>query len=429
MLVVLAVVTTIAVWIGKVWFRRWFNPLSIYSAIWGFCLCNYELRLIQYEQITPMAWFYIGIAWFSLYLGSAAVLLLSIPQHFNAKAQAGFDLARLKTAIWFCSLIACVGVLGQIISVVRSFGITAVLLSPNEIYAARTANETTGVPYAGSFAFAACTLAGVHVAQFRRFTSTTLVPVILVALQLVFMMGRTGLGIAAVLFCVSFLYTARPTGAVLPRAQKLVGTIALSTLALSFILVSAIRGLEVDFAGITPAMQQISKYVPFAPSLYSNFSATPVAFSMYLQTPEEAKSGYWGMYTFAPVLRGASKLGFPTAIPAYEENYFTPVPMNTSTYLKNLYSDFGPSGIVLFPLALGVCVTGLIRRIQSRPKLLAIVLLSNIYVLLVFSFAFDFMLLGDWYIGAAASALAAIAIQKSRSKSPFRVQAERLAEA
>lgn len=410
----LTMFTGVAVSVARLLFRRWINPLSAYSALWGFCLINYEFRLIQYYPISIAAWSYIYIAWFSLYLGAGLILLIgpriSVTPRFLLNAESN----KLKTAVLILSVIGSAGVVGQIISVSHTFGVAAVLMNPGDIYRARIGNEMSGIPYAGAFSFAACTLAGIHVAKAGKFTSFTIIPVVLVTLQLLFMMGRTGLGIAAVLFLVPLLYVPRDPGAVTPRWQWIGGGAALAvTLSGAFVFVSAIRGLQVDFPGITPTMDRISEYVPFAPSLYSNFSATPVAFSQYLDSPEANKTGFWGMYTFAPVFRGASKLGFATEVPAYEENYWTPVPMNTSTYLKNVYSDFGPMGICLFPLMLGALTMYLVQTISAEPRMLAIVILANVYVLVVFSFAFDFMLLGDWYIGIMAGVIAALIVGKT----------------
>jgi oligosaccharide repeat unit polymerase len=230
-------------------------------------------------------------------------------------------------------------------------------------------------------------------------------PVVLVVLQLFSVMGRTGLGVAAVLFAVSFVYTPKPVRFAIPMWQRLVaGSVAMMLIG-TFVAVSAIRHLNVEFAGITPKLEEISEYVPFFPSVYSNFSATPVAFSLYLATPEQQKEGFWGMYTFAPIFRFLSRLGFPCAVPAHEENYYTPVPMNTSTYLKNVYSDFGPAGIATFPFVLGACLALLITRASGT---LGLALLANLFVLAVFAFAFNFMLLGDWYIGLGGSVLGAL---------------------
>jgi oligosaccharide repeat unit polymerase len=418
-LVLLALLTSFAVYIGRVWLNRWFNPLSLYSALWGFCLCNYELHLIQYYTISTTAWIYMTMAWVSLYLGAAAVLFTGPRARQPFVTRLAVDLNRLKKGILVLSMVGTAGVFGQLFDVMRNFGggISSIFLNANDIYVARISNQLSGLPYAGAFSLAACVLAGVHVAKSGKFTFATILPIVLVALQLLFLMGRGALGIAAVLFLVSALHTPRDPGVRAPRRQLIVGAVLVATiLGGVFALVSAVRGLGVDYPGNTAAMDRISEYIPVAPSIYSNFSATPVAFSMYLSSPEEVRHGFWGMYTFAPVFRLLSKFGLPTGVPAYEEDYWTPVPMNTSTYLKNVDSDFGLAGIIIFPFLLGAVSALLISRIRSKCQLLDVVVLSNVCVIIVFSFAFNFMLLGEWYIATVASVLTAIVVaRKGRS--------------
>lgn len=413
MAILMVALTGVAVCVGRVWLKRWFNPLSSYSAIWGFCLFNYELKLVQYYPIRSIAWIYIAVAWIGLYFGAAAVLLIYPRVSQSSVNRLPVDLIRLKKGILILSVVGAAGVLGQLFDVMRTFGggIGSILLNANDIYVARISNELSGLPYAGAFSLAACALAGVHVAKTGKFTFATLIPVALVALQLLFLMGRGALGLAAVMFLASALHTPRDPGARAPQWQRIAGIVLIATmLGGVFAVVSSVRGLGVDYPGITPAMDRISEYVPVAPSIYSNFSATPVAFSMYLSSPEVSKHGFWGMYTFAPIFRLLSRVGFPTAVPHYEEDYWTPFPMNGSTYLKNLHSDFGPAGIVIFPILLGAVTTALILRIRARPRLLDLVILTNLYVIVVFSFGMDFMLSGDWWIAIGTSILAAFIV-------------------
>jgi oligosaccharide repeat unit polymerase len=406
MIVILACLTAPAVIVGRWWLGRLFNPLSIYSALWGFCLINYELRLIQYYEISTTAWLYIALAWLSLYLGTGLVLLIRAPKPKSC-APAKTNLKRLRVVIVGLSLVGSLGLISQLLAISREFGnpFVALITNPGDIYGARAANELSALSYAGAFTFAACTLAGIYTAKVGKFTLIGMTPLVLIVMQLFSVMGRTGLGVAAVLFAVSFVYTPKPVRFEVPMWQRAVAATAAMMLIGTFVAVSAIRHLNVEFVGITPKMEEISDYVPFFPSVYSNFSATPVAFSLYLAAPEQGKTGFWGMYTFAPVFRVLSRLGFPCAVPAHEENYYTPVPMNTSTYLKNVYSDFGPTGIVIFPGALGACLALLITRESGT---LGLALLANLFVLAVFAFAFNFMLLGDWYIGLGGSVFGAV---------------------
>lgn len=408
MLTVLAVITGFTVWTGKVWFRRWFNPLSMYSGIWGFCLCNYELHLIQYYEISTLAWIYIFAAWTSLYLGAGIVLLLTGRQKTKPPCDCR-DLTKLRNAILLLSSIGLIGLVGQLFAIHREFGnpLTVLATSPWEIYAARLSNDLDSISYIGSVTFAACPLAGVYAARIGRLTWVVTIPLILIILQLILVMGRTGLGLAAVLFLAAFAYTPKAVRFSIQTWQRVFGAALAFTLVATFFMVSAVRRLDVNFPGITPQMERASEYIPFLPSIYSNFSATPVAFSVYLQNSEHENRSFWGMYTFGPIFRILARLGFRCEVPAHEENYYTPVPMNTSTYLKNIYSDFGLSGLVFFPLLLGAGATFLSFRVSSTTQTLGVTILAHLFVIIVFAFAFDFMVLGDWYIGFGAGTLAA----------------------
>jgi oligosaccharide repeat unit polymerase len=417
-LILLLFVTGIAVYIGRLWFKRWFNPLSLYSAIWGFCLCNYELRLIQYEPISRLAWCYIAIAWVFLYLGAAtAISVTDSGSTDNRSIRISADLEKVRKGILVLVLVSIIALVDQLRAIQKEFGnpLVAIFVNSNDIYASRISNEISWLPYAGSCVYAACALAGLYTARIGKVTLVAISAIVVAAIQNTSGMGRTGLGIAAIFFMVPYVYAPQRKVLFLRRWKRnLAVALAAVILLAGFVTVSSIRGLQVDFPGNTPELDVISSYVPIFPSLYSNFSATPVAFSLYLSAPEENHVGTWGMYTFAPILRLLSRLGFPTKVPAYEENYYTPVPMNTDTYLKNIHSDFGPTGILLFPFTLGALSTFLVRRMTSKPTLTGLMVLSSLYVIIGFSFAFNLMLLGDWYIATFSAVLVSFFVRDRR---------------
>lgn len=414
-IILLLLVTGIAVYIGRLLFKRWFNPLSLYSAIWGFCLFNYEVRLIQYEQISAQAWAYIGIAWVSLYLGAATVLYTQVSVRQRTVRAAGINLKYLKRVIVILSVVASIGIADQIRVVLREFGgVSGTLLAnAGEIYLSRSSAELSNLPYASAFAFAACSLAGIYTAILGRLKLVALIPAVLITVMNIFAMGRLGLAVAAVLFMSCYIHTPRKTRLKVARWQRNFAlTLGVVILAGGYVLVSSTRGLGVDFPGKTPAMNRFEEYIPVFPSVYSTVSASPVAFSMYLASPEERKVEPWGQYTFAPLFRLFSKLGFPTYVERLEESYYTPVPSNVSTYLKNVHSDFGLPGIVFFPFFLGMITTNLALRIEWKPRMVDLALLSNLYVIVVFSFAFNLMFLGDWYVSVVVSMVAAYLVER-----------------
>lgn len=396
------------IYVARRIFKTWINPLSVYSALWAFCLLMYELNLIHYYPISTEAFAYILLAWLCIHLGALMAALI-IP---NGSKVSQVSVGALRSVILWFSLVGAIALVDQVRVLISHFGsLMVIFLEPGQVYLARTSNEMSSAPYAGSLVYAACCLSGIYFGR-TGFVGIGMIPIVLSALQHFFGMGRTGLGVVAILFLAGYFYSGRVPVA-LTRKKKIALLLGGCSLASGFFVVSAVRGLQTDFVGTTPELEKISEYVPIFPSLYSNFSATPVAFSMYLDAPEGAKQGTFGEYTFAPALRLLASLGFPTSVAPYEESYFTPVPVNTSTYLKNIHSDFGLPGIVLFPFSLGFAVIGLLRR-AANPTCL--VILAHLCVIVIFSVFYNLMLLGDWYISLFACVIASFSFRGGGSR-------------
>jgi oligosaccharide repeat unit polymerase len=419
MIVVLLMGTIASGYLGRHLYRRWLNPLSIYSFIWGLCLISYELRLLQYYAISGTAWLYIGLAWCSFHLGAGTAFLWVDHNTGATPAYSHFNFRRLRTAIIILCFLGIIVILSQIIVLRREFGsvLDAVLFHSNDIYLGRTGGEFSFFPYVGACLFAANSLSGAYTAKTGRISCLSVVPMLLEAVNAIFGMARGGVLIAGFLFATSFLLTPRTqrSSIKMTRFAYGVGLLIVSLVVGEVSFVNSTRRLQTDFPGKTNAMEVISEYVPPAPSLYSNVSATVVAFSLYLDSPKSSRTGFWGMNTFAPIYRLLAKLGFPTQVPIYEENYYTPVPMNTSTYLKDVDSDFGLSGVAVFPYCLGLATSFLALRIATSSRLVHIVLLSHLALIITASFAINLMFTGDWPISVLVGVVASLAVEGRKS--------------
>lgn len=417
MVVLWGCVGIVGIFIGFLCFRTYINPFSLYSALWSLCICAYEWNLIQYERITGLAWAYIVIAWFSLYLGGATVVVL-VRGSRSARPCFQCDLARLRKAIIWLSSLGALGLLDQIRVVTQAFGnpFIAVFANAGDIYLGRVGGELAWIPYVGAVLYAACCLAGSYTARTGKATIIGTLPMLLLALSNVFAMVRAGVVMAVFLFGVSYYYTPRPNHFQFKRWQRMFAlSSAVAIVLAGFTFVSATRKLGVQFAGMTPEINHISEYIPVFPSIYANFSAPPVALSMYLSSPQERREGSWGQYTFQPIFHILGRLGLYRSAEGearFEENYYTPVPMNTATYLKNVDSDFGIAGVLLFPFILGVILALLLERLRSSARILHVVVLANLYLVVAFSFVANLMALGDWYICAFASIAAAGLVER-----------------
>jgi oligosaccharide repeat unit polymerase len=158
-------------------------------------------------------------------------------------------------------------------------------------------------------------------------------------------------------------------------------------------------------------MEKIADYVPSAPSLYFYVTGPIAGFNEYLRHRDQEVGSFWGRYTFAPIYRVLSKLGLPTAVPQigqFSEWYYVPEPINVTTYLKEVYSDFGGLGIAAFPLLLGVFLSFLHLTLENQWTTTKIVLLSHFQVVILWSFFYNFMLTGTWLLSLVAAFVAAV---------------------
>ena len=401
---------------GRLLFRRWFNPLSIYALVWFLCLGFYELRLIEQYSVSTLAWTYILLVWFSLFGGAAFACFLA-KRPSSPVVHLPVDLHSLRRSIIVLTALGGLAVAAQVRMVVTNFGgfFTAILTNAGDLYRGRLSGELSGIPYIGALLYAACTLAGVYTARKGKLTLVAVCPLTLLALNNVISMARAGVVMTAFLFLPAFLHTPKQIRLSVPRWQQVVALVAgIAILVGGFVLVSSVRGLGVQFPGITPAMDEITEYIPVFPSIYSNFAAPPVALSLYLSSPAENHDAMIGQFTFAPVLRALSRLGFHVPDVRLEEDYYTPISTNTCTWVKNIHSDFGLVGLFIFPFLMGSIITVLALRIERQPRLVDIVLLAHAYPIIVFSFVVNLMAQGDWYVSIVGVAIAAAFVRDDR---------------
>jgi len=410
---------------GRLLLGQWFNHLSIYSAIWVGMLSLYEMRLIAYKPIAPLAWFFIALAWFMLYLGSATVICaraatghVLTPQISSKgvtidKKPALSDSARaLRIAVIVLSAVAASSTIAQWVSLINSFGsIRAVIYSANQIYQLRIAYEIwQGIPYMGSVALAACSLSGMYVAMRGRLTIVSVLPLVIVGLNGVAGMGRAGILIGGVLFLSSFvLYPHWKLSKV--KVFVVVFFVAI-LIAASSMFISAHRSLVTTFKSETPAMKTLRTYVPFGPSLYFYLSGPPVVFSEYLKSGGE-NAFFPGSRTFAPFFNVLSHLGIGGEHSTYGVDYYTPEAMNVGTYLKDIHVDFGAWGILLFPYLLGSICTEIYLMNKKKATMLYVVLLAHLYVIIVLSFDVAATKLGYWMVSLIVSIALSVVLEHS----------------
>lgn len=400
--------------LGRVLMKRWYNHLTIYSFFWTGSLAFYTLRLIQYYEISTEAWFYIGISWFMLSLGTFVVVFSravthksgSVPEiKEDTKSYLTINPKFLTRAIILFSIASIVAIIYQLVYIVRTFGgIGAAIINANLLYRLRVEGELSGIPYLGSFPLVTCCLAGIYTALRRRFNFLSILPFVLVGLHGMVVMGRTDIVIAAALFLTALLHT--PHERFITRktifALILVAILAVGT----FAFISSARRLFTQFKQETQDMAALRNRLMFLPSFYFYLTAPPVAFSEYLSVGEE--KFFPGSYTFKPVFNILTKVGLADPLPLFNQYLSTPEPINAGTYLRELYADFGPFGVVIFPFVLGIILTSLCLQIKHCPTVTKIVILAHLSAIVWLSWDINIMKLGQWAVSFVVCLLTAL---------------------
>jgi oligosaccharide repeat unit polymerase len=385
---------------------RWFSHLSLYTFVWTVSLVAYQLHLIAYHSLVFEAWLFVFVAWLSIYLGTAIVRLMS-PRSANREFP-DLNMKRMRTATLVLSLAGLASTAMLAMNIVRTLDsglLQALLENGNQIYGMRYEGEVSGLMYLVFFPYAGCVLAGIYTARLGKITLTAAMPLAAMLLDGIVSMQRAGFFVGSVLLFLAYLFTPKASKLHVPIWQKIT---AVSVVLAVFLLVTASRGGALSVEGETQALADAGDSVSVLPSLYFYASGPVAGFSEYLKHPEQDGRALWGRYMFASVYRFLSKFGTGTYVPYYPNYYYTPVPINACTYLREIHFDFGGTAIFFFPFCLGLLVTFLETCQRS---MFSIILLSFLYLVVLFSFDLNFISGGGWYFPLPIALLVAAAVR------------------
>jgi oligosaccharide repeat unit polymerase len=378
--------------------------------VWTFSLCAYQLRLINYNYISGEAWIFIFAAWIALYMGTAWAGLFDSSDRSRQRQLFPGNQGSLGKAI---IVLSCAGMASSVVlawNIVHSLDsqlLLALIDQGNKIYTMRFDGDLSGLMYVGFLPYAASALAGAYASRIGRITFVSVLPLLAMTVDGILSMQRGGILISIVLFVAGAYITPSKTPLYVVRWQI---AACLGLLLAGFLYVTMVRGVPAEFEGQGATLNRISDVVPSLPSLYMYVSAPPAGLSAYLQHPASDGNSFLGRYTFAPAYRLLAKLGWNTYVPYYTEFYSTPVPINSCTYLREIHSDFGSSGILGVPFCLGALMTLLEAR---RSSLAAQMVLAHLYVFVVFSFTLLVAITGYWYISLMASSVIGLLLDRA----------------
>ncbi|MCU7496363.1 MAG: oligosaccharide repeat unit polymerase [Ignavibacteria bacterium] len=382
-------------------FGKWFNHLALYTAVWYMMLALYEIKLMEFVDIKPMAWISLTGAYISFFLGSITVFVARKcfnkpttniePSHGEIILFAD-DGRIIKYALLFFSLTGLFGVIYQWIALIHKFGsITAVIVQANLLYRMRVEGKLVNeLPYVFVAAFAGVFLSGIYSAYKNRLTWLSLIPIIAVILKDISNAGRAGMLTALLIFIASFfLYRHIASEKVTKKSRTgllISAAIILGLIIGGAVIVKSSRGTIENYAASSKQLNKLKNSLLISPSIYLYFSSHVGVYSEYIEHDFDEDKYMFGEFTFQPFYNILAKFGMVETPPTFDKGYFIPMYTNTSTYLKPLHGDFGNAGLYVVPFLLGLTASFYWYRLYEKKKGVDLAILSFLYVLIMYSY-------------------------------------------
>ncbi|RWX45073.1 oligosaccharide repeat unit polymerase [Candidatus Electrothrix aarhusensis] len=267
----------------------------------------------------------------------------------------------IRKYIIVLSVISSIAIFMNWVILIRMFGsIRGVLGNANLIYTMRVDGESfRAIPYLNTLLFSASALAGIYFERTKKIGLVLLLPLLLAVLDSLTSMGRVYIICAVMLYInpIIISYGIKHKSNLSISRVKVFTVIILSiTILLASTSIRLIRGGNIRKA------EHKSKFLtmigPYGEAVLTSgvdYLAGPVAtFSACLDYDRVTlgKGPLPGMQTISPFFRVLSKLNLVPEISYYET--FINVGdrfMNTGTYLKDIFIDFGFLGIIIIPFS------------------------------------------------------------------------------
>jgi oligosaccharide repeat unit polymerase len=432
-IIITAFVGIISIILGKHIFKKWYNPLSLYSLIWSFVIIIYEIRLIPFGDLRTETWFVIVIAYLSFLFGILTIyfgksLKIFEPKIIQSEIIIFHDNAHLiKFIIIFFSIIGIFSAIQHWTILIREFGsVLGVLLNATKYYRMRVAGEIEGViPYIFISSYIAIFFSAIYTAYKKKLTILSVLPIFAVVFKETANLGRAGILFALVEFLTVFIlarYILKETTSKIKIKRWKIIVASLVVLSITIggaTLIKSIRNPIENIKGTSPALKSFEGNLFLSPSIYLYMCSHLGILNKYLEHNDE--ENMIGAHTFLPIYNVISMTGAVEHPPFFQKGYFIPLWTNTGTYLRELDADFGKIGILVGPFLIGLFITFFWFRFFETKSLTYLILLTYFFLIVSFSFFVMISRLSSWFISLTAL-LILVPILESKIKKELNVR-------
>lgn len=413
-LLLIFLISTLGMILGKYLFSKWFNHLTIYCIIMGGLIFLYQLKLLPYIDIIPLAWFYIISSFLSFLLGILTIIssknLNSEEKIFSRVKNISLPIFSdngkvLKYSTLIFSLIGLFVAIQRWWILIHMFGsVQAVIINASIVYQLNVHREIKDfIPILPSFVYVAVFLSGIYTAYKGRFSILTFFPFIDIVLKELTYFGRGEILLSLLEFLFSFFlfrHLLNDDFSLRFKFQKRNAIIASSILVIFLVtsssLVRVSRGNYENYMGVSNKLSQLKGNFILSPSVYLYLSSDVGVLSKYLASGGE--NTRFGENTFLIFYDFLSKLKIIKRPSDFQKGYFIPMWTNTGTYIREIHADFGATGVFVVPFIIGLLITWLWFKFYEEKNMIVFAFLVYLYLIIGFSFLVMVTRLTQWYI-------------------------------
>ncbi len=410
-ILILNIISIPSVLLGKYFFKKWINPLSLYVIIWYLLISFYHIKLINYSDLSYTTWYVVAISYLSFLFGIITFFLAkaSSGKKFILSEQNSLNneplLFRKSSVSAYLTLgFGVLGLLGalQAWSVVLSIygSVVNALLNLGALYQMRVHGELKGIiPYTTVFLYISIFFAGINSGVKGRITLISVLPLAALIIKEVAEVGRAGILFGFAEYgLVFFLILSKKKKDKTRFNYKLAISVLLAVglFVTSVTLIKNLRGTTDLFTGKTRSMKKLENSVFLTPSIYLYLSGHIGVLNKFLEKNNEEKR--FGESTFQVVYNILSKFGVTYKPKIYQKGYYIPIWMNTGTFIRELLADFGVSGLLLFLYFLGIFISLAWYNYFSAFNITYLIVLVFFTLIIFFSFLMIVTRMANWYM-------------------------------
>lgn len=375
-------------------FKKKINPVSIYSVVWLSIVVLYEMKLIQYEEISFKTWSVIFLFHIVFFLGNFIGVMIvreKVKRKANICIAKKCDLEKARKiyqVIVVTTIISAVAILPNIISIIKIYGIGNLIESISIIYNERVSSTSsaTYIGYFGPFIFIALIYMSLYIKRYgvKKFF---VIPIILALFNAISFGGRNNIMLAV--FCVI-------VPAIIDNDKSVNKEIKSGKYILIFSIIFLVLFIQINNQRatattvspyISSSMEKIVEKNHGFYKIYSYTTSPLGVLNKYLEEPFYK----FGANTFLPIYKQLVKFGLRIDLLWSLPFYNIPISSNVGTYIMEIIIDFGIIGGVVLIFIIAMIIGYLYMKIKYKDDLCSYLCLTIILFCITMSF---FM----WYV-------------------------------